>query len=150
MSSKVLLVQGTSIEISNETAVDTAATGLTFAKLDCTSRQVQWQGGTTTETDVTTLCSTAKEFRVGLSDAGTLTVTGHWVQDDEAQKVIKTASQDKKSRLIRVTFEDGSKFSSLAYSSQRSWDANVDGVVSGTFAFRLTGQPLEEDAATGG
>lgn len=145
MSSKVLLVQGTSVEISTTVATDTTGAGLTFETLDCTSRQVQWQGGTATENDVTTLCSTAKEFRLGLSDAGTLTVTGHWLQVDLAQKAIKAADKDKKARLVRVIFEDGSRFSSLAFVSQRSFDGSVDGVVSGAFAFRLSGEPLEED-----
>jgi hypothetical protein len=151
MSSKVLLVQGTSIKISEEeaTSTDPAQTpGLTFEVLDCTGREIQWQGGQATENDVTTLCSTAKEFRLGLTDAGTMSVNGHWLQSDPAQKVIKAADRDKKPRLIQVIFEDGSIFASLALVSQRSWSGAVDGVVTGAFNFRLTGEPLETDGTT--
>lgn len=151
MSSKVILVQGTSIKISTQEATSTASQqnpALSFETLDCTGREIQWQGGQATETDVTTLCSTAKEFRLGLTDAGTMSVNGHWVSGDAAQKVIKAADKDKKARLIEVTFEDGSVFASLALVSQRSWSAAVDGVVTGSFNFRLTGEPREEDPAS--
>jgi len=144
MASKVLLVQGTSLQISTNEATSTGDSGLTFETLDCTSREMQWQGGQATENDTTTLCSTAKEFRLGLPDSGTMSVAGHWVISDDGQAVIKAADKDKKPRLIKVTFEDGSVFASLAIVSQRSWSAAVDGVVSATFNFRLTGEPLEE------
>lgn len=146
MSSKVILVQGSSLQISKEEATSTDPQGLTFDSLDCVGRQVQWQGGQATENDVTTMCSTAKEFRLGLPDSGTLTVTGHWVIGDGAQKTIKTADGDKKPRLIVLTFSDGSKFSSLAIVQQRAFEGSVDGVWSGTFNFRLTGATKEEDA----
>lgn len=148
MSSKVLLVQGTSVQISKEEATGTTDSNLTFESLDCTGREIQWQGGQATEHDTTALCSTAKEFLLGLDDAGTMTINGHWVQADDAQKVIKAAAKDKKRRLIKVTFEDGSVFASLALVSQRSWSAPVDGVLTGTFNFRLTGEPREDAPAT--
>ncbi len=147
MSSEVVLVQGTSIKIST-TAVDELSPSPepTFATLDCTSREIQYQGGTATENDVTTICSTAKEFRLGLADSGSMSVTGHWVQGNAAQVVIRTAAADKLTRLIEVEFADGSLFKALALVSQRSWAAAVDGVVSATFNFRLTGPTLEVDA----
>lgn len=146
MSSKVVYVQGSSLKISKEVAESTDATSLTFESLDCVGRQVQWQGGQATENDVTTFCSTAKEFRLGLSDSGTLTVSGHWVTADAAQKAIKAADKDKKPRLIVLTFSDGSTFSSLALVQQRSFDGSVDGVWTGSFNFRLTGEVKETEA----
>lgn len=147
MASEVLLVQGTHIDISILPVDDlTPSPPLlpgAFARLDCIAREIQYQGGTATENDVTTICSTAKEFRLGLEDSGTMSVTGHWKQGQEAHEVIKTAGKDKQTRLIRVEFEDGSTFSALALVSQRSWSAAVDGVVSATFNFRLTGDTLE-------
>lgn len=147
MPSEVVLVQGSSIRISETAATSTTPTPLpAFESLDCIGREVQYQGGTATENDVTTLCSTAKEFRLGLEDAGTMTVTGHWVQTNAAHKVIRQAAVDKQPRLIDVVFSDGSVFRVLGIVSQRSWDIAVDGVVSATFAFRLTGSVLEIDA----
>lgn len=146
MPSQVLLVQGTSIEIST-----TAVTSVnpspepSFASLDCIGREIQYQSGSATEIDTTTLCSTAKEFRLGLEDPGTMSVTGHWKPGHAAHTVIRTASSDKQARLIKVTFEDGSIFRAMAFVQQRSFTAAVDGVVTATYNFRLTGQTNEDD-----
>jgi predicted secreted protein len=145
-TSEVLLVQGLSIEISTtETTVLAPSPLPTFALLDCIGREIQYQGGTATEVDVTTFCSTAKEFRLGLEDSGTMTVNGHWKIGNAAHDAIRTAAGDKLTRLIRVTFEDGSMFSCLAFVSQRSFSAAVDGVVTATYNFRLTGATAEAD-----
>lgn len=144
MSSEVLLVQGSSIKISSGEVTElTPSPEPTFFSLDCISREITYSGGTASENDVTTICSTAKEFRLGLQDSGTMSVTGHWKPGNDAHEEIKAAAADKLSRLIEVLFEDGSSFRALAYVSQRSWAAAVDGVVSATFNFRLTGATSE-------
>lgn len=146
MASEVLLVQGMSVKISTTEVTELSPSPEpTYATLDCIGREISFQGGTASENDVTTLCSTAKEFRLGLQDAGTMSVTGHWKQGHEAHNAIRTAAQDKKTRLIVVEFEDGSIFKTLALVSQRSWSAAVDGVVTATYSFRLTGDTLETD-----
>lgn len=143
-NSEVLLVQGTEIKISvGEVSDLTPSPTPTFVALDCTAREITYTGGTATENDVTSICSTAKEFRLGLEDSGTMSVTGYWKPGNDAHEEIKVAAADKKTRLIEVVFEDGSTFSALALVSQRSWTAAVDGVVSATFNFRLTGPTLE-------
>lgn len=147
MASEVLLVQGTSIRISTTTVNDVTPSPMpTMAILDCIGREITYDGGTADEIEVTTICSTAKEFRLGLADSGTMTVTGHWVQGHPAHTAIRVAAADKQSRLLMVTFEDGSTFSALAYVSGRSWSAAVNGVVTATFNFRLTGEVAEVDA----
>ncbi len=146
MASEVLLVQGTSIKISNTHVAEIGASPApTFATLDCIGREIQYQGGQAAEIDTTTICSTAKEFRLGLEDPGTMSLTGHWKQGHAAHNVIRAAATDKKTRLIQVTFEDGSIFKALALVSQRSWSAAVDGVVTATYNFRLTGATQETD-----
>lgn len=147
MASEVLLVQGTSIKISIDEVADINATPAEFATLDCISREITYTGGTATENDTTTICSTAKEFRLGLEDPGTMSVAGHWKQGHEAHNVIRTGAKDKKSRMIEVEFEDGSIFRALAFVSQRSWSGAVDGIVSATYNFRLTGETQEVDAS---
>lgn len=147
MASAVILVQGSHIDISEDEVLElTPSPEPAFARLDCIAREIQFQGGTKTENDVSTICSTAKEFRLGLKDSGTMSVTGHWVQGHPAHQVIREAEADSKTRLILVTFEDGSTFRALALVSQRSFSMAVDGVVSATFNFRLTGDTLEVDA----
>lgn len=148
MASEVVLVQGISVKVSvGEVTTLTPSPTPTFATLDCIGREISFQGGTASENDVTTLCSTAKEFRLGLQDSGTMSVNGHWVQGHEAHNEIRTAAADKKTRLIQVTFSDGSIFKALALVSQRSWSAAVDGVVTASYSFRLTGDTAETDPA---
>lgn len=147
MASEVVLVQGTSIKISkNEVTSTSISPDPQMDSLDCIGREIQYQGGTADEIEVTSICSSAKEFRTGLEDPGTLTVTGHWVQTNDAHKTIRTAAQDKKLRLIEVTFNDGSVFRALGTVQQRSWSAAVSGVVTATFTFRLSGATQEVDA----
>lgn len=146
MSSKVLLVQGMTLQISEAEAEELNPSPLpTLVSLDCTTREVSVTGGTATENDVTTLCSTAKEFRLGLRDSGTMSVNGHWKQGEPAHTVIRQADRDKLKRLIVATFEDGSVWKATAFVSQRSWSAAVDGIVSATYNFRLTGETDEDD-----
>src|SRR5690606_36456588 len=115
MASEVLLVQGTSVRISTTSVNDVSPSPMpTFAILDCIGREITYDGGTADEIEVTTICSTAKEFRLGLADSGTMTVTGHWVQGHPAHTAIRMAAADKQARLLQVTFEDGSTFSALA------------------------------------
>lgn len=145
MPSKSLLVQGSTLKISVAEAVSTAPLipPSSYASLDCTTREVQWQGGQADEIDTTTFCSTAKEFRLGLGDSGTLTHQGHYLLTDPAYQVFKAADLDKKPRLLELIFADNSKFACLALVQQRSFGAAVNGVVTATTTFRLTGAPLE-------
>lgn len=146
MPSEALKVQGTSIKISQATEDNVDVNPLpTMVALDCIGREIQYQGGTSTEIDTTTLCSTAKEFMLGLEDPGTMSVNGHWKQGNPAHAVIRQAAKDKLPRLIDVEFEDGSIFRAVALVSQRQWSAAVDGVVTATYNFRLTGPTKEID-----
>lgn len=147
MPSQVVLVQGTTLQVSVDPVDTTTPSPMPeMASLDCTAREIQYQSGTANEIDVTTFCSTAKEFRLGLDDPGQFTFNGHWVQTSEAHAVIRQGALDKQSRLFVVTFEDGSTFSALGFVSQRSFSAAVDGVVTGSFTIRLTGAVSEVDA----
>lgn len=148
MSTEVILVQGMHIKISTEEAGALSdSPSPPFATLDCIAREIQYQGGTATENEVTSICSTAKEFRLGLQDPGSMSVTGYWKQGHAAHNAIRTAAADKLKRLIEVLFVDGSVFRALAFVSQRSWSAAADGVVGATYSFRLTGETEEIDPA---
>lgn len=148
MTSEVLLVQGSTIKISDGAVTElTPSPEPTFFVLDCIGREITVTGGTSTEIDTTTFCSTAKEFKLGLPDAGTMSLSGHWVPGHEAFDEIAVAHSDKLTRLIEVEFEDGSTFRVLAIVQQRSFSMAVDGVVSATFNFRLTGATSEVTAS---
>lgn len=148
MPSSVVLVQGTQLQISTTAVTElNPSPAPTMVSMDCTAREINYQGGTAAEIDVTTFCSTAKEFRLGLEDPGQFTINGHWVMTDAAQAVLRTAASDKLTRLFTVVFEDGSSFSVLGFVASRSFSAAVDGVVTGTFTIRLTGAVGEVPAS---
>lgn len=146
MPSQVLLVQGSAIRISTtEVTVANPNPAPSFASLSCISREIQYQSGSSTEIDVTSICSTAREFRLGLPDAGTMTISGYWKQGEAGHTEFREAYNDKRSRLLVVEFEDGSSFSAVGFVQQRSFTAAVDGVVSASYTIRLTGVTNEND-----
>lgn len=147
MTSKAILVQGSSLQISTSAHTDITTPPLAAAlvDMDCSTRTVAWASGGSTELEVTSLCSTAKEFLLGLTDSGSFTVSGFWNQGDAAQKALKEASKDKKARYGVMTFADGSTFASLFFVSGRSWSSSVDGVVEGEWTFRCTGETVETE-----
>lgn len=148
MPSEVVLVQGLTIGVSSAAQTELSPSPEPVLQmLDCVGRELSYQGGQATENDVTTFCSTAKEFRLGLEDSGNFTISGHWVQGNAAIAVLRTAAADKLARLFVVEFENGDQFRFLAYVAQRSWTAAVDGVVTGVWNLRLTGA-VQEIVAT--
>lgn len=147
MPSIAITVQGSTLEVSAAEQTNVDVTPLpTMVALDCSQRQVQYQDGSTTENDVTTICSTAKEFLLGLSDSGSMSLTGFYKIGDPGNAALKVAKDDKKLRLIIFTFVDGSKFKGTAFVTQRSWDAGVDGSVGSTTNLRFSGPVREIEA----
>ena len=148
--SQFVQTQGTQLEVSTTSTNDLAATGLTYADLAITIKDPNFQGGQTTEIDVTVLKSAAKEYALGLDDSGTFSMAGNWKAGDAAQKVLVAARSDKKSRAFRVTFADGSKFEFLGLVTQYQWQGQLDNVVSATFNVRVTGAVKMTDAPANG
>jgi hypothetical protein len=145
MASQAILVQGTTIQLTSNTQTAIPFTAPTYVTLDCIGRELQIQGGTSPEIDTTSFCSTAKEFLLGLPDAGTMTIQGFWKQGHAAHTVIRVAAQDKLTRGLFITFPDFSTIRVLFSVQQRSMSMAVDGVVSASYTFRLTGEMVEDD-----
>lgn len=133
------LTMDTQLEVSTTSATSLDGTGLSYADLAVTIKDPNYQGGQSTEIDVSVLKSKAKEFALGLDDNGTFSMGGHWKMTDPAQKALIAARSDKKSRAMRVTFSDGSKFEFLGLVTQFQWQAQLDNTVSGSFNLRVTG-----------
>ncbi len=97
--------------------------------------------GTATEINVTTLASTAKEFRQGLRDFGSVTVELIRDQDDLGQKEMFDAMGLQAVRTIIVTLPTSTlnvgTFEGFVQSL--STDINADGVVTGSATIRITG-----------
>jgi hypothetical protein len=138
-------VQGSSIRLTSNAQTAIPFTAPSYVTLDCIGREIQLQGGTSPEIDTTSFCSTAKEFRLGLPDAGTMTIQGFWKQGHAAHTVLRTAGVDKLTRGMEITFEDFSTVRVLFSVQQRSFSMAVDGVVSASYTLRLTGEMVEDD-----
>ncbi|QEA10897.1 major tail subunit [Bordetella phage vB_BbrS_PHB09] len=136
---KYQLTQGTKLEVSTAPADDLEAAGITYADLSVTIKDPNFQGGQTTEIDVTVLASEAKEFGLGLDDNGTFAMSGHWMPDDPAQAALIAARSDKETRAFRVTFRDESTFEFLGLVTQFQWQSQLDNTISGSFNVRVSG-----------
>lgn len=147
--SQYTLTQGTQLEVSTTVATSLDGSGITYADLAVTIKDPNFQGGQTTEIDVTVLASEAKEFALGLDDNGTFSMSGNWKMTDPAQQALTAARSDKKTRAFRVTFSDGSKFEFLGLITQFQWQSQLDNVVTGSFNVRVTGA-VKMTPATGG
>jgi predicted secreted protein len=145
MPSQALIVQGSSIRFTTNVQSAIPFTAPVYVILDCIGREIQMQGGSSTEIDTTSFCSTAKEFRLGLGDSGSMSINGFWKQGHEAHNLLRTAGRDKQIRGIEVTFEDYSTWRGLFMVQQRSFSMAVDGVVSASYTLRLTGDTVEDD-----
>ncbi|WYX10499.1 phage tail tube protein [Achromobacter xylosoxidans] len=148
--SQFVQTQGTQLEVSTTATEDLGAAGLAYADLAITIKDPNFQGGQTTEIDVTVLKSTAKEYALGLDDSGTFSMAGNWKAGDPAQKALVAARSDKKTRAFRVTFADGAKFEFLGLVTQYQWQGQLDNVMSATFNVRVTGAVKMTDAPANG
>lgn len=93
------------------------------------------------EIDITTLASTAKEFRLGLQDFGSITVTLVRSLDDAGQAALMAAHSSQSAEQAVIVLPSGTlttaTFSCLVESL--SSDMDEDGVVMGECALRITG-----------
>lgn len=97
--------------------------------------------GSATEINVTTLASTAKEFRQGLRDFGSVSMDLVRNQDDPGQLEMFTAMAAQAVRTFIVTLPTSTAnvgtFEGFVQSI--STDVNADGVVTGKATVRITG-----------
>lgn len=150
MASKYVMAEGTKLEMSKEEVKDTTGNSVegrpvTLVQLADTTKTIGYSGETTDEVDVTTLGSQGfKEFALGMSDPGEFSFTGHYVPKDPAQKEIVKAADDKKPRLFKVTFPDGTTFEVVGFIKTKKWGLDdIGGVITRDVSVRLSGKPKE-------
>lgn len=119
--------------------------GGTFAPLVfspfCELTGVDQQDGSTDEIDVTTICSTAKEFETGLSDSGTLTLNYNFAPNVPVQAAIRTAKVAGDEIAVRITFpNNGGTIVMIGTVQQSSFSGAVSGVWTGSTTMKLTGE----------
>jgi len=100
--------------------------------------------GSATEIPVTTLASTAKEFKQGLRDFGSFTVEMIRNQDDLGQVEMFNALAAQATYTVVITLPSSTAnvITLSAFVTQITTDINADGVVTGTATLRVTGAPV--------
>lgn len=104
--------------------------------------------GTATKIDVTTLASTAKEYRMGLQDWGDFTLDFIWNLDDLGQANMLAAKDAQIARAFVMTLPGTDPtltkdiFTANVFVLQMQCDVNADGVVQGTATFAVSGEPV--------
>lgn len=98
------------------------------------------QGGAATQIDVTTICSTAKEFELGLSDSGTVTLDFNDAPLQTVQAALRAANVAKTVVGIKVVFPGtGGTIIMLGFVLQTSFQGAVDGTWKASASIKLTG-----------
>lgn len=97
--------------------------------------------GSSTEIPVTTLASTAKEFKMGLRDNGSFTMEVIRNQDDLGQVELFDAqsSQTGATMVITLPTSTANVLTFTAYVQSFSTDIGADDVVRGTVTMRISG-----------
>ena len=99
------------------------------------------QSGSASEIDVTNLASTAKEYRLGLVDNGSISMGIHLSFADAGQAALQARLLDGVAVNMKVILPSGTtptaSFSALVKKFSKS--AAVDGVVEGTADIRING-----------
>ena len=115
-------------------------TPLTYSDF-CELTGADQQDGTADEIDVTTVCSTAKEFEVGLSDSGTLTLNYNYAPNSTIQDAFRAAKKAGTEVAVRITFPNaGGTIVMIGSIQQSSFTGAVGQVWTGSTQIKLTGE----------
>lgn len=128
----VINAQGTLFKIAaaaTPTVADAQVCIISFSGFD----------GEANEIDVTTLCSTAKEYRLGLRDQGNFSVEINFDPDDVGQIAIESAQASGAVRAFELELSNGAKanFDGLVKSFSKT--GGVDDVLKASVNIRITG-----------
>lgn len=128
----------------NATGYAPYVSGGTFAPVVfsnfCELTGINQQSGTADREEVTTICSTAKEFETGLSDSGTLSLDFNWAGNQPVQAAMRAAQRAGTQLAFRVTFPgDGGSALMFGTVSSSSFQGAVNGTWKGSATIQLTG-----------
>ena len=106
------------------------------------------QDGATDQEDVSTICSTAKEFEDGLPDSGTLQLDFNWAGNLAVQAAMRTARANGTKIAFKVTFPgDGGVVIMIGSVQQTSFSGQVGQVWKGSATIKLSGDIYVQAAA---
>jgi hypothetical protein len=115
----------------------------------CDSTSFSQTGGTATEIDTTTICSTRRENVLGLSDVGTAQLDYNFAhRTSTVQLGIEAANRAGTIIGVRLTLsDDGGMRTYLGRIQQLNVSGANDGIWTGSMTVRFTGDYFDYDAA---
>lgn len=103
------------------------------------------QGGSKTEVDATSLCSTAKEYELGLPDFGTTQMDFFFAPQTAIQQALATFDASGDKLAVKVTLpQSGGVRTILGFVQSTSEQASVDGLWTASVTLRNTGMPYDQ------
>lgn len=128
---------------------DAVAASFTITGYKPISEVVSFSGfdGSASEIDVTTLDSTAKEFRMGLQDFGNFSLECNHLPEDSGQVALRAAKATRAVQSFLIAYTDGSTDAFQAYVMSASKSGGVDAKVDTSFTLRITGDVTATVAA---
>jgi hypothetical protein len=120
---------------------------VTFSQF-CELTGVNQQDGSADEIEVTTICSNAKEFELGLSDSGSLQLDFNWAGNQAVQAAMRAAKSSGDQLAFKIVFPgDGGSVIMLGNVQSTSFQGAVNGVWTGSATIKLTGEIFVLEAA---
>ena len=115
----------------------------------CDSTSFSQTGGTATEIDTTTICSTRRENVLGLSDVGSATLDYNFAhRTSTVQLGIEAANRAGSPIALKLTLsDDGGSRVYLGRIQQLSVSGANDGIWTGSMTIRFSGDYFDYDAA---
>jgi hypothetical protein len=122
------------------------ASGGTFAPVDfgdvCEAKTFTGFDGQASELDVTTMCSEAKEYRVGLQDFGAFNFTMNYVPTDVSQIAMQNAKATGTALWFRLVLPGSlGEWVFKAFVRQMTLSGGVDKPLESNVVLRITGAP---------
>lgn len=113
---------------------------VTFSEF-CELTSFNQQDASADEIDVTTICSTAKEFEVGLSDAGSLSLEYNYAGAEAVQTALRAAKIGGDIIAFKLMLPNsGGLLVMLGSVQSQGISGGVGGVLEGTATIKLTGE----------
>lgn len=133
MTSTAISAQGTVFSIDTATSGSASFTAIgnvkTFSGFD----------GSSSEIDVTTLSSTAKEYRLGLEDNGQFAIELDRDFSDAGQTALLAARDAQAGKQFKLLLSNGESAVFTGYVKKFSMAGGVDQVVKGSVDIRISG-----------
>lgn len=107
----------------------------------CELTGVNQQDAGADQIEVSTICSTAKEFEQGLSDSGSLQLDFNWAGNEAVQLAIQAAKKAGTALPFKVTFPGTGGFAIMVGTIQStSFQGQVNGVWTASATIKLSGE----------